>query len=117
MDDERDESWKLHAACLGLDPSLWFPEDNTTISRENTAAALEICATCSVQTECREFGWRELFGTWGGMTQRERLLARRGEFRRDKAWHVALALVSDQESVPPSRYDEGITDPDERQIS
>lgn len=94
MIDERSESWKLSAACVGEDPTLWFPVDNTKTSRENTAVALSICAGCEVKTECLEFGWRELFGTWGGMTQRDRLLSRREEFRRDRAWQVALALVS-----------------------
>ena len=117
MIDDRDEAWKLSAACRGEDPTLWFPLDNTKTSRENTAVALSICATCCVRAECLEFGWRELFGTWGGMTQRDRLLSRRQEFRRDKAWQVALALVCGQAFESDERYDEGVTDPDERQIS
>lgn len=117
MSDDRDESWKLQGACVGHDPVLWFPIDNTAASRENTAEAQKICASCEVREECLEFGWRELFGTWGGMTQRERLLSRRADYRQDRAWNTALALVSGQVSVPPEGYNEQDADPDERQIS
>jgi WhiB family redox-sensing transcriptional regulator len=105
MPPDSDEAWKQNSACRGLDPALWFPVDNTTTSRENTTRALAICSECTVREECLEFGWKELFGTWGGMTQRERLLARREEFRRDKAWNIAFALVVGQADVPEPGYD------------
>ena len=56
-------SWKLDGACVGADPDLWFRE---------TAIAREICATCPVRARCEAEGAGEEFGTWGGVTERER---------------------------------------------
>ena len=111
--DTNGNMWKLHAACRGEDPSLFYPPDSTAASRRATEKAKRICARCPVRQPCLDAGWGELFGTWGGMSQRERLLARRADYRRDKQWSALLTVIAVQVSVPPRGYDGVDVDPDE----
>jgi Transcription factor WhiB len=54
------------AACLGVDPDLFFPgkDDHKTI-----AAAKAICGRCPVRADCyaRAVRNKERFGIWGGV--------------------------------------------------
>ena len=70
----RGASWldKGRALCSEVDPELFFPEQGDWVSVQR---AKELCAACPLLEPCRENGWNE-FGTWGGMSERER--------RRDK---------------------------------
>jgi Transcription factor WhiB len=54
------------AACLGVDPDLFFPGKD---DHETVAAAKAICAMCPVRAACytRAVRNRELFGIWGGV--------------------------------------------------
>lgn len=74
------ESWQDDAACVGVDPSLFFPERGKT-ARE----AKKICAECVVREECLTFGveTRQPYGVWGGMTERERRAERRRRRERN----------------------------------
>lgn len=67
-------SWREQAACLRCDNSMFFPERG-----EDTSEAKAVCATCPVKTDCLEHAVenRELFGIWGGTTERERRFIRR----------------------------------------
>jgi WhiB family redox-sensing transcriptional regulator len=42
--------------------------------RQRERRAKEICSSCPVQTECRDYaiGIREQHGIWGGLTESER---------------------------------------------
>ncbi|MGK2947784.1 MAG: WhiB family transcriptional regulator [Acidimicrobiales bacterium] len=66
---ELDEQWKDHAACVGIDPDLFFPERGAL-----TAMAKEVCMGCPVRQECLDYalahGMR--WGIWGGTTERQR---------------------------------------------
>lgn len=68
--------WQLHAACRGVDSSVFFHPDGERGSakavRERSAKVL--CASCPVLIECREHALRvrEPFGVWGGLTESER---------------------------------------------
>lgn len=82
---ERAAEWREAAACLGVDPDLFFPagEPGRPGQGHDTArAARAVCATCPVQTECAVFALRTnmAHGVWGGMTVRELRAARR-QFR------------------------------------
>lgn len=68
-------AWQFHAACLGSDPDLFFPERG-----ESTKEAKAICATCPVKAECMEYATSgvEKFGIWGGTSERERRAKRKG---------------------------------------
>lgn len=74
-------NWIQNADCRGLDPNLFVPEryDHTAIRD-----AKKICATCPVQTECRNYGLElhrhiDLDGIFGGLTKIERLRLLRKE--------------------------------------
>jgi WhiB family redox-sensing transcriptional regulator len=66
-----DVSWQADAACVELDPELFFVEASG-VNPEARAA----CAGCPVQAECLgmalAFPVWNTFGYWGGTTQRER---------------------------------------------
>lgn len=66
--------WNQHAACLGCDPELWFPDRG-----ESTREAKEVCRGCVVREDCLEYALAnvEKFGIWGGKSERERRLLRR----------------------------------------
>lgn len=63
------QTWRQHAACRGLDPTIFYP----TIDDESDAAK-EVCAQCPVREACLEhaLGVREKDGVWGGRNERER---------------------------------------------
>jgi len=60
-------SWRLQAACRGVNPELFFPAPGQT-----TAQAKAICASCPVATSCRDENLFEQFGVWGGTSERQR---------------------------------------------
>lgn len=94
--DPTGDAWKADAACRGLDPDLFFPERG-----ESTKEAKRVCLgdprhnipACPVRDECcakaltlRE-GSKPMPGIWGGTSERERRLLRRGRPKRQAAWY------------------------------
>ena len=73
-DLDRFDDWKLDAVCRGSDPRLFFPERG-----ESTTDAKAMCARCPVADQCHEdamvHGTKH--GIWGGLSERERRVARR----------------------------------------
>lgn len=63
------EPWTEHAACRGLNPTLFFPERGAS-----TREAKEVCRGCVVREQCLEFALRygEKHGIWGGLSERKR---------------------------------------------
>lgn len=61
-------SWFARAACLGLDPNLWFPETIEGEGDNHGRHAKAICATCPVQLDCLvdALARNEDGGIWGG---------------------------------------------------
>ena len=68
------EPWITRAACLGIDPDLFFPERGNS-----TREAKAVCAGCPVRLDCLVYAlaWSEKFGIWGGHSERERRRIRR----------------------------------------
>lgn len=66
--DVEDPRWRLRAACLDMDPAVFF--DGGGLARR----AKKICAQCPVQQQCLVAGLSndERFGIWGGLTHDER---------------------------------------------
>lgn len=66
--------WTDAAACLGLDPDLFFPERG-----EDVAPAKAVCAGCPVREDCLDYALDngERHGIWGGLSERERRRIRR----------------------------------------
>jgi len=78
--DPEDDNWKTQAACrdafdtLGFDP--WFPA-----SRFDAEFGKRICEGCPVREACYQYSIdnREMYGTWGGVSEweRDKILGRR----------------------------------------
>lgn len=66
--------WRTQAACRGLDPDLFFPDDD-----HGAELAKELCRHCDVQIDCLNYAQdtRMTDGIWGGLDPRERRIARR----------------------------------------
>jgi WhiB family redox-sensing transcriptional regulator len=67
-------AWMGAALCAQVDTELFFPELGKS-SRE----AKRICNRCEVAPPCLEFALttKQLFGVWGGRSERERRSLRR----------------------------------------
>jgi transcription factor WhiB len=68
-----------HARCTGssLDPDQWFPVSvEMGKARREAAAAITVCTTCLVRTECLALSLRHWdigqHGIWGGLVAAER---------------------------------------------
>ncbi len=72
--DSEVPTWQRSANCLGVDPDLFFPERGGS-----TREAKEVCRGCVVREDCLQYALRngEKFGSWGGLSERERRRLRR----------------------------------------
>lgn len=78
-------TWRDHAACRGLDPTIWFPGDAISkhyprqLYSQQVETAQTICATCPVTADCLDWADRtgQDHGIWGGLTPAERKNRRR----------------------------------------
>lgn len=61
--------WRERGACRTVPTSVFFPERGGDVR-----PAKAICATCPVIEECREWALTlpEMFGVWGGLSERQR---------------------------------------------
>ena len=67
-------AWLDLGACRGSDNMIFFPDRGGS-----SLEAKQICATCKVKTECRDYAvdnnWT--YGVWGGTSVRDRKRMRR----------------------------------------
>lgn len=79
LSDYRERHWIKKAACRGMSTDIFFPErgDNAKVE-----LAKQVCASCPVQQECREYGEMERYGFWGGTSVRTRQKGRTGRITR-----------------------------------
>lgn len=82
--------WQQYANCLGCDPALFFPGRG-----EMTPEVRAVCRECVVQEICLEYALenREVFGVWGGKSERQRREMRR-QRRAGKQSEAASFLKS-----------------------
>ncbi len=68
------EPWMEDAACRGLNPSLFFPERG-----QPTETAKGACGESPVREDCLDYSirTRQVWGVWGGTSERERRGLRR----------------------------------------
>ena len=61
-----DRQWVERAACVGIDPELWFATDRDSYERDQ---AIRICNGCDVKAQCLKVARkrRERHGIWGGV--------------------------------------------------
>ena len=86
-------TWHRQAACLSVDPELFFPNGSTGDHARQAAAAKRICMSCPVRVACLEFALesRQDFGVWGGLTEEERRSLRRSRQRRARRLAAATS--------------------------
>jgi hypothetical protein len=80
---QADRNWRTRAACLDVDPELFFPTaESGPVHDAQVAAAKAVCAGCPVRAEClTEALARIAYGVAGGLTEQERHRLRRGMSR------------------------------------
>lgn len=73
------EAWRLSAACLSVDPDMFFPIGSTGNAFHEIAKAKAVCAGCPVREACLAFAMatNQEFGVWGGQDEDERRRLRR----------------------------------------
>jgi WhiB family redox-sensing transcriptional regulator len=71
-----DDQWQGRGACRAVNPALFYAPDNETSHqrRFRESAAKTVCSHCPVRAICRAYALQagELYGIWGGTTERER---------------------------------------------
>jgi len=90
--------WVADAGCVGEEPAVFFAQSGPKLE-----AAKEICAGCPVRTDCLEHALEERYeyGTWAGMTGRERrALIRERELAADPTPRPECALEDCEAPVP-----------------
>jgi WhiB family redox-sensing transcriptional regulator len=72
------------AACRAAPPDLFFPVTAAGPAVTQVIAAKAICRGCPVRAECLSYAVQtsQGHGIWGGTTEEERRLARRGQAAR-----------------------------------
>lgn len=65
-------AWHADAACKEHPELDWFPTRGQDIK-----GLKAVCQGCLVADECAAAGFREHYGVWGGMSERERKRRRR----------------------------------------
>ncbi|MDY2941162.1 MAG: WhiB family transcriptional regulator [Varibaculum sp.] len=79
--------WRSKAACLSVDPELFFPIGNTGPAIAQTERAKAVCATCDVIETCLTWALdnNQDAGVWGGTSEDERRALKR---RKARARHA-----------------------------
>lgn len=71
-----DLNWQKYSNCVGGSPEIFFPskEFSPNERKARNTEAKAVCAECLVKSTCLLFALEshEGYGTWGGMTERER---------------------------------------------
>lgn len=75
-----DESWRENAKCRGMDTEMFYPPREKDTYKEIADKAKAICfgkdgkPECPVRKECLTYAvdTDNIYGIWGGMSNRER---------------------------------------------
>jgi len=76
----KPEPWQKKAACLQVDPDIFFP-DNGGGGSIQAQEAKAVCRRCPVRRDCRAYALAhgEDIGIWGGLSSRQRRAIRAQE--------------------------------------
>lgn len=79
--------WRSRAACLGVDPELFFPIGNTGPAVTQVAEAKRVCHACTVREVCLQWAMEnhQDSGVWGGLSEEERRSMKRRAARARRA--------------------------------
>jgi WhiB family transcriptional regulator, redox-sensing transcriptional regulator len=77
-------SWRDDAACLDVDPDLFFPVGPAEAALDQIGQAKRICLSCRVREPCLAWSLElgAVSGIWGGVTEDERRVLRGAAARR-----------------------------------
>lgn len=89
LDGESPYPWQDDAACINVDPDMFFPKVGDLKTPQE---AREICTTCPVAAQCLELGMSYEFGMFGGMTPRQRSALKNGTTRYAGTREKQLAM-------------------------
>jgi len=72
-------NWRDRAACLGVDPELFFPIGSTGPALFQIEEAKAVCRHCEVVETCLKWASEsgQDAGIWGGLSEDERRALRR----------------------------------------
>ncbi len=79
--------WRSKAACLSVDPELFFPIGNTGPAIAQAAEVKAVCHSCAVEATCLQWAIdnNQDSGVWGGMSEEERRSLKRRAARARRA--------------------------------
>ncbi len=79
--------WRSKAACLDVDPELFFPIGNTGPALTQITRAKAVCAICEVEEICLTWAMsnNQDSGVWGGKSEEERRSLKRRAARARRA--------------------------------
>lgn len=79
--------WRTDAACLDVDPELFFPIGNAGPALRQIEQAKAICRRCPVAATCLTWAMdtKQEHGVWGGLTEDERRARRRRQTKLRRA--------------------------------
>lgn len=71
--------WRRYAACLDVDPELFFPVGKAAPARQQIEEAKAVCHRCAVRESCLDWALTagQDQGVWGGLSEEERRRTRR----------------------------------------
>jgi WhiB family transcriptional regulator, redox-sensing transcriptional regulator len=78
-------TWRDRAACLGVNPELFFPTGDTGSALLQIEEAKVVCRRCVVVETCLKWAMEsgQDAGVWGGLSEEERhAFKRRARVRR-----------------------------------
>ncbi len=89
---ERGTDWRDKAACLPVDPELFFPVGNSGPALDQIDKAKAVCGRCAVRDVCLAYALEtgQDFGVWGGLSENERRAMRRRAARARRTGCAAL---------------------------
>lgn len=79
--------WRDRAACLTVDPELFFPVGNTGPAVDQIDRAKAVCSHCPVTEYCLQYALdtNQDSGVWGGLSEDERRALKRRAARARRA--------------------------------
>ncbi len=95
---EREGDWRNSAACLKVDPELFFPVGSVTSGPglEQVDRAKAVCNSCDVQEDCAQYAleYSQDSGIWGGLTEDERRAMKRRQNRAQREKRLARSVMN-----------------------
>src|SRR5690606_16709454 len=85
--EHRTMDWRDKAACLTVDPELFFPVGNTGPAVDRIEKAKSVCGRCTVSEQCLQYALEtnQDSGVWGGLSEDERRALKRRAARARRA--------------------------------